>query len=254
MLLEMKDITKTFSGLVANNKICVNVKEGDIHAIIGPNGAGKTTFFNCITGLNPSDRGDIIFNNENISGLQPHQVARKGIARTFQNIRLFTNMSVVENVKVGTHMQIKYFLPGAIMRSRKARQEEQEMHDLSSELLEKVGLADKKDEYARNLSYGEQRRLEIARALASRPKILLLDEPAAGMNHSETDELVTFIRKLRDEGITILLIEHDMKLVMSISDKISVIDHGVKIAEGTANDIQNDERVIEAYLGKRREG
>ncbi len=252
MLLEMRDITKTFSGLVANNKICVNVKAGDIHAIIGPNGAGKTTFFNCITGLKPSDSGEIIFDKENITKLQPHQVARKGVARTFQNIRLFTNMSVVENVKVGTHMQIKYSLPGAIIRTRKTKNEEKEMHEFSRRLLEKVGLGSKKDEYARNLSYGEQRRLEIARALASKPRILLLDEPAAGMNHSETEELVAFIRKLRDEGITILLIEHDMKLVMAISDLISVIDHGIKIAEGCASDIQNDIRVIEAYLGKRR--
>lgn len=252
MLLEMKSITKTFSGLVANNEIDLTVKKGDIHAIIGPNGAGKTTFFNCITGLSTSDSGEIRFLGEKIENLKPHQVAAKGISRTFQNIRLFSNMTVAENVKVGTHILINYSLFGAVSRNRKAKQEEKNMHDFSIELLSKVGLAGKKDDFARNLSYGEQRRLEIARSLASRPKILLLDEPAAGMNHTETEELVSFIRKIRDEGITILLIEHDMKLVMAISDVISVIDHGVKIAEGSSEKIQSDERVIEAYLGKGR--
>jgi branched-chain amino acid transport system ATP-binding protein len=252
MTFEIKKLRKTFGGLIAVNDVDMVVEEATIHAIIGPNGAGKTTLFNGITGVKPADSGQVLFNGEDIRTLPTHVTAKKGISRTFQNIRLFPYMSVLENVKVGTHILKSSLVWGAMVRSKRFKKEESEIESLSLDLLKKVGLLEKKDYYARNLPYGEQRKLEIARALASNPKILLLDEPAAGMNNTETAELDDFIRQLKDEGLTIIIIEHDMKLIMSIADVISVIDHGVKIAEGTSSEIQTNEQVIEAYLGKRR--
>ena len=252
MILEISKLDKKFGGLVAVSAVDLSVAEGDIHAIIGPNGAGKTTFFNNITSIIPADSGQILWRGERIERCSPQRISAKGIARTFQNIRLFAYMSVLDNVLTGTHNLYKSFVWGAIARNGRYRREEREGRELAMALLEKVGLADKRDEYARNLPYGEQRKLEIVRALASGPKLLLLDEPAAGMNNAETDELDRFIRELKTDGLTVLLIEHDMKLVMSIADRITVLDHGVKIAEGCALEIQNDEHVIEAYLGKRR--
>ncbi len=252
MILEISKLEKKFGGLVAVNGVDLSVTEGTIHAIIGPNGAGKTTFFNNITSIVPSDSGQIVWRNERIERLSPQAISVKGIARTFQNIRLFAYMSVLDNVLTGTHNLYKTFVWSAISRNGRYRREEKEGRELAMELLRKVGLADKQDEYARNLPYGEQRKLEIVRALASRPLLLLLDEPAAGMNNAETEELDQFIRTLKADGLTVLIIEHDMKLIMSIADRITVLDYGVKIAEGSAVEIQNDDRVIEAYLGKRR--
>lgn len=252
MFFQMKKVRKSFGGLVAVNDVDLEVKQGTIHAVIGPNGAGKTTLFNCITGLRRADAGQIFLEGEDIKDLPTHRIAAKGIGRTFQNIRLFPYLSVLDNVKVGSHLLNETTLWDTALKTRKFQKVEKEVEDFCMDLLRQTGLTEKKDQYARNLPYGEQRKLEIARALASKPKLLLLDEPAAGMNPAETAELDDFIRSLKAKGITILLIEHDMKLVMSIADTISVIDYGVKIAEGTASEIQSNERVIEAYLGKRR--
>ncbi len=252
MTFELKKLRKTFGGLVAVNDVDMTVQAGTIHAVIGPNGAGKTTLFNAITGVRPADSGEIILNGEDIQHLPTHVIASKGIARTFQNIRLFPYMSVLENVKVGTHILTKSLVWGAVTRNRRFKREEQEIKEFCLNLLEKIDILDEKDHFAKNLPYGKQRKLEIARALASKPQILLLDEPAAGMNNKETADLDAFIQQLKTDGFTIIVIEHDMKLVMSIADIISVIDYGVKIAEGTADEIQNNEQVIEAYLGKRR--
>ncbi len=250
VILEMKKARRTFGGLVAVNDVDMQIQRGSIHAIIGPNGAGKTTFFNGITGIIPVVSGSILFEGTEIQQTATHTICRLGIARTFQNIRLFPYLSVLDNVKIGTHSLYCGFVLAALLRSPKYRREEREITEFCMSLLEKTGLADKADLYARNLPYGDQRKLEIVRALASKPKMLLLDEPAAGMNNTETAGLEHFIRSLKDEAYTIAIIEHDMKLVMSIADVISVLDHGEKIAEGTAREIQNNQRVIEAYLGK----
>ncbi|MBI9108141.1 MAG: ABC transporter ATP-binding protein [Spirochaetales bacterium] len=252
MILEIKNLNKAFGGLKAVNDVNMEIEKGSIHAVIGPNGAGKTTFFNCITSINPSNSGEVLWKGEDIAKLSTHIISTRGISRTFQNIRLFSYMSVLDNVLVGTHNLTKSFIVDAFLHSKRFKTEEKDMRDFGLELLKKVGLEEKAGEYARNLPYGEQRKLEIARAMGSKPEILLLDEPAAGMNSQETAELVNFIRQLKNEGFTVLLIEHDMKLVMSLADKISVLDHGSKIAEGVASEIQCNERVIEAYLGKRR--
>ncbi len=250
-ILVSKKVTKRFGGLEALSKIDLEVREQSIHSIIGPNGAGKTTFFNCVTGFYTPEEGEILFNGRNITGLSPDRVTHLGISRTYQNIRLFKNMTAVENILVGMHPHLKAGLIGSVIRPSWVVKEEREALEEAKHLLRFVGLQGRGDMLAKNLPYGEQRRLEIARALASRPKLLLLDEPTAGMNPSETQDMINFIRRLRDElGITILLIEHQMRVVMNISELITVLDFGQKIAEGTPLEIQRNERVIEAYLGR----
>jgi branched-chain amino acid transport system ATP-binding protein len=249
VLLEARTVAKHFGGVKALRDVSLSIREGEVYGLIGPNGAGKTTFFNCMTGLYVPDGGGFVFNGEPLVADAPDQAAARGIARTFQNIRLFANMTALENVMVGRHVRTKAGVLGAMLQTRATRDEEAAIRQRAMDLLHYVRIEDRAEDLAKNLSYGDQRRLEIARALATEPKLLCLDEPAAGMNGTETAELRELIDGIRRDGTTILLIEHDVKLVMGLCDRVAVLDYGALVIEDVPAVVQKDQRVIEAYLG-----